>query len=276
MVIEGKNISTLMSFGLSIPEAKVYLALANLNQAPIKDIANASKVARQDTYRVLSNLHNIGLVKKVVGTPTEYKAISVKEALSILIEHRNAENIRLQDQANQLIEQYNQKSIEKLPENDDKLIIINDMHARMQEAKKIINKLEKRFCIVTSWSFFVTYTLEQVEEIKKALNRGVKIQIVTQKPDTATTLPEALQQLTEHPLFSIRFLPKLPSSLVAIFDCKEVNVSLSATAQPQNTPILWSNNQSIVELAKNYFENTWATATKYTKKTKVAPSLRKK
>ncbi|MCW4047841.1 MAG: hypothetical protein NWE99_09855 [Candidatus Bathyarchaeota archaeon] len=57
-------VQTLMGLGLTLLQAKTYLALATLGKADVKMISKASNVARQDIYRVMPVLQKLGLGKK--------------------------------------------------------------------------------------------------------------------------------------------------------------------------------------------------------------------
>ncbi len=261
--MQEKGIQTLGGFGLTALQAKVYLSIVKREKTTIKNIAKISKVARQDTYRVLNDLHKLGLVEKIIATPTEYKATPLKEAIAILAERRYKENKVLEQEATELISQFNQDSFDTdIGENDSKFVIINEMQARMLEIKKAMDRTQKAVRVVTRWSFFMTYTSELTEEIEQALKRGVELKFVTQKPENAETLPKAVQDLTKNPLFRIKYVRDLPSSIVGIFDNNEVNISLSSKTRPTESAFLWSNNPSLVELAQNYFEIMWTTTTK--------------
>ena len=130
------------------------------------------------------------------------------------------------------------------------------MQARLAKAKNQINNAKKSIKIVTTWAFFVTYSHESVEELNRALNRGVNIQIVTQKAGHVGKFPKKLQPLMKHPLFQLRYISSLPSSIAAVFDKEEVNISLVNTTPSESTNLV-SNNPSLIELAKNYFEIMW-------------------
>ncbi len=63
------HIQTLMDFGLSYLQANVYLNLVKLEVANVQMIAKASNVARQDVYRVMPILLEMGLGEKIIAKP---------------------------------------------------------------------------------------------------------------------------------------------------------------------------------------------------------------
>jgi hypothetical protein len=87
----------------------------------------------------------------------------------------------------------------------------------------------------------------------RALKRGVKIRIITQRDDeesTSTNLP----LLKKQPLFEQRYLPEssFPVEL-HIFDKQEVTFSLSE----KPIPILQTNNHNAILLSEACFESMW-------------------
>jgi HTH-type transcriptional regulator, sugar sensing transcriptional regulator len=99
-----ENIRTLIDLGLTAAQAKIYLSLLWVGSATIREIAQASKVARPDTYRALSELQDIGIVEKIISVPTKFKALPIKDALDILMLRKTNETIDLNKRANRLIE----------------------------------------------------------------------------------------------------------------------------------------------------------------------------
>ena len=94
-----QNAQTLSSFGLTVKQAKVYLALVSLGTAPVGEISKLSKVRREEVYRILPKLEKMGLIEKTLTIPVKLKATSVDNALSILIRDE-------EEQAKRLVAEY--------------------------------------------------------------------------------------------------------------------------------------------------------------------------
>lgn len=256
-----KAVQTLTSLGLSFLQAKVYLALVAEGVLTIKNLARTSQVARQDLYRITLQLLNRGLVEKVVDVPTRFKAVPIETAIGTLIERRKKETAALEQESKDVIRSFaalNEKC--KLKNEETQITVISDLQSRITRGKKQVDAAQENIQIVTKWSFFLAYTLENIREFTRALNRGVKIQVVTQKHEEAPPIPKSLQALTKYPLFEIRYLNFPPSSIVAVFDRQEANIML-LTASATKSGAITTNNPSLIELARNYFETVWSNAT---------------
>jgi len=75
----------LKKLGLTKNESKVYLYLNKNGSAKAKIIAQNQKIPRTQTYHLLNELQNKGIVIMVSGTPTKFEGIEFEEALDLLI-----------------------------------------------------------------------------------------------------------------------------------------------------------------------------------------------
>lgn len=93
-------IKTLTRFGFTENQAKVYLTIVQLGLAPVGSISRISGVRREEVYRILPKLEQMGLVEKILSTPIKLKAIPLEDAFSILVRQRQDEvNRQLSDLA---------------------------------------------------------------------------------------------------------------------------------------------------------------------------------
>ena len=65
---------TLIDLGLTLLQAKVYLALVQSGTLKVGTIAQVSKVARPDVYRTLQKLQDLGLIEKIITKPILFRA----------------------------------------------------------------------------------------------------------------------------------------------------------------------------------------------------------
>jgi sugar-specific transcriptional regulator TrmB len=106
-MINDDYIQTLMDFGLSFLQSKVYLTIVKLQKANIKTISRASTIARQDIYRIMPALLQKGLVEKIVTRPTTYNATPLELGISILLEKKKDECIDLEKKQVWLLKNFN-------------------------------------------------------------------------------------------------------------------------------------------------------------------------
>ena len=69
-----ENMDLLLGLGLSLNQAKVYLAILKLETTTVAQIAKFSKVCREDVYRILPTLERMDSVQRLRGKRTEIGA----------------------------------------------------------------------------------------------------------------------------------------------------------------------------------------------------------
>ncbi len=94
----------LMHLGLTNSQAKVYLALLRLG-ADNKGttIAKFADVPRQDVYRLLDELQQIGIVQKTFARPATFRNVPPEETASILLERRMSDFSLLKKEADMFV-----------------------------------------------------------------------------------------------------------------------------------------------------------------------------
>ena len=86
-----EGVDVLVSLGLTGRQARVYLALLKTGDAKAQAIAGFAVVHRQEVYRLLGGLAQLGLVQLNVSVPTSYGATPLAEGIKLLLEHKASE-----------------------------------------------------------------------------------------------------------------------------------------------------------------------------------------
>jgi len=82
------DVGVLVDLGLSTRQARVYLALLKIGEAKAKAIADFSLVNRQEIYRVLESLQQIGLVQRNVCMPTTFSPTPIVDTIRMLLKQK--------------------------------------------------------------------------------------------------------------------------------------------------------------------------------------------
>jgi sugar-specific transcriptional regulator TrmB len=65
VAFQDEEVQTLTCLGLTLCQARVYLALARSGMSTAKTISKVSKVTREDIYRIMPTLQKLGLVENI-------------------------------------------------------------------------------------------------------------------------------------------------------------------------------------------------------------------
>jgi sugar-specific transcriptional regulator TrmB len=262
LTTQGTDIQVLMDLGLTLLQAKTYLALSALGSATVKAVSKASAIARSDTYRIMHTLQEKGLAARMMVAPAMYVATPIKIAVSMLLQQNTQEHIRLQKKTEHWLENYQENNV-KSPVRDEesRFLIISEktlLHKMLDEKNR---KVQKTLDVSGKWQSTrrVLFDLS-LDFFKEAIERGVRVRWITETHEEDKTTDKTLKTL-KRPFFRIRyFSPPIPLQ-VAIYDEKEVSVCVGKALEDDVTSV-WSNNPIFVKLVANYYEQIWKSAKK--------------
>jgi sugar-specific transcriptional regulator TrmB len=256
-LLREENIKTLVSLGITGTQAKICLAFVRLGISTISEIADASEVARPDTYRAVVELEKKGLIEKIVSTPTKYELLPLPEVLEILMERRETESRELQERTASLLNEY-QNLTNKQPAEDCQFVLVPSGKAFSNRLQKLIRKSKKSICIITHQKTLPQFFDLIQETFDSTMKKEVNIRIITEKSknNSITKRANSLQQKTR---LEIRFVDVLSPFSLVTFDEKETLISTQAQSR-RDSSIVYSNNLSLVELSQSHFNDSWFSA----------------
>lgn len=247
--LEEDEIQFLVKIGLSLPQAKVHLALTRLNKAvTARTISKFSKVARHDVYRILGELHEKGLVERIVATPAEFKSVPIEDCISILIGYKKEEFSQAQEMAARIIQKLRQTDSQSaLKEEESRFILVPGKGAYLLKLRAIFENSQTSIDAITTLERFRFIMFIFGDDIKKVLKRGVQFRVITQKAKDESAPLETVKAFEQNPLFQVRYTYTPPQTILSIADKKEVTIAVSAKGGLDASSSLWSNNPNLVE-----------------------------
>ncbi|MGB9854089.1 MAG: TrmB family transcriptional regulator [Candidatus Bathyarchaeales archaeon] len=254
-------IQILMDLGLTYLQAKIYLTLSQLGKATIKTISKNANVARQDVYRIMPALEKLDLAEKIVATPTMYKATPIKEGIYFLLQRKTKQYKELTKKTVKLIEklkEINDKAT--LHEEEHPFILTSSEKLLWKRLKEGAERAQISIDICANWEGFKHRLFNDFPNFKRALKRGVRIRVITERHEADKSSQKIIQALKTNPLFEIRYLTQPVPIKTAIHDKKEVNLCLTTPNKIGGLPSLWSNNPQFVKIIADYFEELWKKA----------------
>ena len=259
-----QNAETLSSFGMTVKQAKVYLALVFLGTAAVGEISKASKVRREEVYRILPKLEKMGLMEKTLSTPVKLKATSVENALSILIrnEEENAKNRikELTAQKEEFLAHFRTSAKETKTGNAEQFSLITEKAVGLGKANALIDGAQTLIEYVSSREKTLQFVKYYSESLINAADRGVKFRFISTPPKAEDNLRKAVNQVfADKKMVSVRYTENLPNHFL-IADNKEVLIATSIAGYLAESPLLWSNNSPHVTVYKRLFEDLWVSS----------------
>jgi len=252
-------IQTLHDLGLTIVQAKVYLTLAKSESLTIAGIADLSKVPRTDLYRVIKELEEEGMVERILAHPVQFKSIPIAECFLLLLQRRTEKTNQYRSRAIKLLQDNRSQSSYISNETKDNRFILVPSSRVVDRIAKAIDSAQREIDLILSGSRFSRGAFIYLENMKKALARGVKCRIVFEKGEKDSISPQQLQFLKSRNC-QMKFINRFPQTVLGIYDNQEVFIIENPAAELAASPALWSNNASLIALAKDFFETLWPTA----------------
>jgi DNA-binding response OmpR family regulator len=254
--------NVLADFGLTKTQAKIYIALVASGVASASQIAEHSKIRREEVYRVIPELEKRGLLTKKLKTPRKFSAIQPETAIEILTKSKlkamQEEVEKLGQTSTELISKL--KTIELPTEQDDPSIEVLSHHdiilAKLIDMAK--NAKEKMDIVATLQALKFTYINHPRGLVERVL-KSVRMRIVATKCELDAFTKEIMQfsETNNNPI-KLRQIEKLPFNLL-IADDKEA--IWGENTIDEDKPMFWTNDPTQVAILKTSFESLWQHST---------------
>ena len=264
------EVQTLMQLGLTSCQARIYIVLAKSGILSAKELSKLTGITRQDIYRVIPTLYEIGLIEKVLENPVKYRALSLGRTVKILLDKRNQETKKLKNKTIQLIRNTKLDS-EKITslKDDPNFVIIPPNELLINKIGNSINKVETQIDVVTSLHRLQEATDVFITNIKKTLKKKVKLRLILEqdKQLDIENIPKILINYNTEIKYSVIGT----RTLMAIYDKNEVYIFTKESSNIKESPALWSNAPALVNLAQENFETIWKKSKKLNQNKKYKP-----
>lgn len=259
MMIAEEYVKILAELGLTLTEAKVYMSLLGLKIATANLINHRSNVARQEVYRVLSDLEKKGLIEKIIDRPTKFRAIPANNAISILLQRKTEHHHRLRKKAIKHFRNFEIDCEETSPHKiDTKLIMLSKSQtnptSQIDKLGKAVEDAQKSVLCSTTLPLFAKIKFKNEHTWKKAVKRKVKFKIIIGKKPNQKSELNLSSELKNTDYFELRWSPTVLPVCVLLVDEREAFCRLGCTGKH---PVLWSTDPNFVSLIKDYFDMKW-------------------
>ncbi|MCW3995933.1 MAG: hypothetical protein NWE98_07260 [Candidatus Bathyarchaeota archaeon] len=254
---------TLRELGLTSSQAKIYLALVSLGTpSTVKAVSAFSNVARQDVYRILTELREHSLVEMVIGNPAMFMATPLPEAIDILVERKNEKTRSLFAEATELFKLIAKAKTGNTQE-EHPFVLVPKKEVAMRRVKRAIESCEKSILIATSWRELSQLLYVLHESWSRVLNCGVEVRWMVDKQEDLSLFTEATANLLRYPNFKVMEEPSVAKAKFGICDGKELFIAIQDTPNAMDSPVLWTNNSALIYVVKDYFETKWNLTIEY-------------
>jgi len=255
------EVDVLTELGLSNRQARVYLTILKLREAKAKTIADHSLVNRQEIYRIIEDLEQIGLVQRNVCVPITFSATPMAEVANVLLAQKTNQLISLRQKTNLLLKKLQLAHNTTLVNSADKKPRLGTVF-EADRAKKYIQTIQatiKTIDITASCKRFKQIINLLETPLQTALSNGVAIRMVIEK-SPAQLLPSWMINIQSQAIpasLKVKTLFDCPSAAIAIFDQTTAAIAFDPHVNLSKGPDLWTDNPTLISLCQAYFDSLW-------------------
>ncbi len=252
-------------FGLTLNQAKVYMATVRLGLASIGTISKISRVRREDVYRMLPKLERMGLTERILGKPIKIRALPLNNALALLVKHEqekaNKKMSELMVKKEEFLKHFKTYNKRIMREDEDtRFSLISGKAAFLAKTASLLKRAQSEIDIASSRTKLIQFIPTYAEPIRRALKRHVKIRIVTELPEEEDRLPRIIEErISPSASVKLKYAETLPSNFM-VFDKEEMMIATSIDATLTENTSLWTNSRSLIAPFQRDFEDIWHTS----------------
>ena len=259
-LLELDKTDLLMGLGLSPNQAKVYQTILKLGNATVIQIAKSSSVRREDVYKVLSPLENMGLVEKLLGKPAKVRATPVVGALAALIlDEKVKSDERIASMKAKFHALSKVKWVQPIAGGEEE-----SLYALIPEGKAVITRFTSSIVSSKSNVFWID-TLNEIlhltsllsVEFKRAIHNRVEVEVIIEDFNSGEAQYNQVQRIINLEPISIR-IHHQPLNRFAVFDGREAIISTNRKNTTEGTSALWTTDTNLIGVLRGYFEGAWS------------------
>ena len=255
-----ENTDLLLGLGLTLNQARVYLAILKLEKTTVGQVAKFSKVRREEVYRILPALEKKGLVERLLGNPTEVRATVVSDALTFLVaEEKRKSDERLLGMKSTVKKLSLKEWTQRVFEDESIYILIPDRKAILAKISGLVKDSRKEVGLIADKRILMRILFKFSDEFKQAVKEGVQIRLVFEGEKPDGLLKEKVNKLVGIPLVHIKFCCE-PLNHFIMSDDKEALITTSKESGLGESPSLWTNNNNLIGVLRTGFESDWEKA----------------
>lgn len=253
--------SYLSRLGLSLYEARTYMALIGSGAKTASEISFTSGVPRTKVYGAVKSLERKGLVKAIPGKPDVFMALPPERHLYPAVERMKEEARRCEEAISTLMLKYEaSRHIGMRPSYELRNVWpIPDRGDAIKRFEDLASESEKTINLITTRNGVLRLYKRGVDSLESAALRGVKIKLLAPYEDRDEWIIHELEEILE-----ARRLRGVPDILQATFDSRRI---LFVEVYPDDlNPQLggdrgfWMDNPSLAVLLDLLFTEAWGEA----------------
>lgn len=259
---------TLLGFGLSNNEIRVYIHLARSGVRKAREISDALSLHRTETYRILRDLEKRGLVSSILEKPLKFMATPFEETIDILIKTKKQKIKLLERQKKNLVNIWFSIPQQKIkPQSKEVFQILEGEEQINLKADELLENSKKEiYLLAPDLDLLRLYHSGFTDKLEKFSRKSLEIRLLTNYSPKSRFIVDKMK------LIYVKYLSsnveELPSFIISdqgqiLFSIKNDNDVQDVGVRRKKGRIssLWTNYEAFVKALKMLFFELWNTET---------------
>jgi len=247
----------LLGLGLSLNQAKAYLAILKLEKTTVGNLAKFSRIGREEVYRILPKLEKMGLIEELLGKPTEIRVTPIKDALTFLVEE---EKKKFDERLSGLTSTFKKLSLKDWkqppPEEESIYILMAEKKPILAKTSGLIRDSKKEVALISDKARMAPMLYQFLDELKHAIQNGAQIRLIFEGSSTDISIKENVKKLIHGASVHVKFHRKQLNHFI-MSDDAEAMITGSTESGLGESPSLWTNNSNLIGALRMGFEYGW-------------------
>ncbi len=253
-------------FGLTTNQAKVYVAIRYLGTTTVSPVANFSSVRREDVYRILPKLNEMGLIERTLETPSRFRAVPLETVLPELLRVKREESERKLSDLETIAEDLLNKSESistQIDEENHGLLSVLPHSISPEKSSEMVKRTEKELISFSNARRYTQFFSARPGYLEETSPRNINHRVIF--AEVSDELLPIIDKISKN-MFSlgntveIKVYNDAPEPcFYLISDRREALLDASENGDEKQL-ILWTDNKKIIDLLLQHFEKHWTTS----------------
>lgn len=245
----------LLKFGLSQNQAKVYIYLGKFGSKTAPEVFKALDLPRTETYHILNTLQNRGIVTADLSSPVKYTALTLEQAILVLINAEKEKINVLSEQTEELADLWDQVpafAVETTENISEKLQMVQGQPQIFTKISNMINSANEGILIFGSQKDLSRFYHSDIFDVLS--NSILDVRVIV---SPAKIMPAFAEKIDKK---RIRLMPesKQDNQCFVIKDHDEILIFLRNATHPSNDIFaLWSDSKALIDFTHRLFDYSW-------------------
>lgn len=248
------------SFGITMNQAKIYIALMASGVASTSEIAKLSRVRREEVYRMMPELEKRGIVVRKLEKPRKFTAVQPQTGVRILaknkLENMKLEIDELQRKQSDLIAKLRTMTL-STEEKGHAIEVISQQDVIFEKLKEMTGSAKQKMDMVAPLETLRFMQMSHSKRLVKRMLSSIGMRIITENCGCdAIALRNIPGGRTTTGQIELRCLKEIPFSIL-IVDSREALWGTRSQRTDKRPQMYWANDRTQISVLQASFEKLW-------------------